>query len=145
MTRLSPDTKAGLKQVVPPNSSLSNPVDLTGSANEDDYAKVLNIIAQDPNVDILLVMVLVQTSSIESDVVDVLTEVNEIYSEIPLLACTVGGEYTESTLRMLEDNQIPSFPSPARAITAVSAIWDYAYYRQNLTPQPRRRRRSKPN
>ncbi len=143
LVKLSSETKAALKLVVPPNSSLSNPVDLTGSANEEDYGKVLNIIAQDPCVDMLLVMVLVQTSSIESDVVDVLTEVNEIYSDIPLLACTVGGEYTEATLCMLEDNQIPSFPSPARAITAVRAIWDYAYYRQSLAPKPRRRRKRK--
>jgi acetyltransferase len=141
LVKLSEKTKEALKQVAPPNSSVSNPVDLTGSANEEDYGKALHIIAQDPDVNMLLVMVLVQTSSIESDVVDILTEVNEIYSEKPLLACTVGGDYTESTLRMLEDNRIPSFPSPARAITAVRAIWDYAYYRKSLVPQPKRRRR----
>jgi acetyl coenzyme A synthetase (ADP forming)-like protein len=143
MVKLSEETREALKKVVPPNSSLSNPVDLTGSANEEDYGKVLNIITQDPCVDILLVMVLVQTSSIESDIVDILTEINEIYADKPLLACTVGGEYTEATLRMLEDNQIPSFPSPARAITAVKAIWDYAYYRKSLKPQRRRRRKRK--
>lgn len=143
LTKLSDHTRAELKQVVPPNSSLSNPVDLTGSANEEDYGNVLNIIAQDPGVDILLVMVLVQTSSIESDVVDILTEVNEVYSDKPLIACTVGGDYTESTLRMLEDNQIPSFPSPARAVTAIHAIWNYAYYRKSLSAQPKRRRRKR--
>jgi acetyltransferase len=143
LAKLSPETIDGLKRVVPPNSSLSVPVDLTGSANEDDYAKVLNLIAPDPNVDILLVMVLVQTSSIESDVVDILTEVNETFPDKPLLACTVGGDYTEATLRMLEDNRIPSFPSPARAITAVRALWDYAYYRKSLTSKPKRRRKTK--
>ena len=53
---LSDDTKQKLDQILPTHWSHGNPIDILGDADSDRYTKTLDIAAQDPNADGLLVI-----------------------------------------------------------------------------------------
>ena len=67
---------------------------------------------------------LLQTSFIESDVVDAISEAN-VASGKPIIVCTIGGDFTQILSKMLEDDRIPSYPTPERAVKAISALISY--------------------
>src|SRR5579884_3593332 len=56
LAELAPQTLAALDQVLPPHWSRGNPVDILGDADPERYARTLEIVAQDPNSDGLLVI-----------------------------------------------------------------------------------------
>lgn len=104
---------------------MHNPLDLVGDADVERYRSALDAVSSDPNVGIILVIVLLQTSFIESDVVDAITESQVTYGK-PTVVCTIGGEFTQILVKMLEENRIPSYPTPERAVNAINALIQYA-------------------
>jgi len=56
LPHLTPETEAALRSVLPREASISNPVDLLGSATEVAYEACIPLVAADPNVDALIVL-----------------------------------------------------------------------------------------
>jgi acyl-CoA synthetase (NDP forming) len=125
LAEFSPDTITLLKERLPDYAIPHNPLDLVGDADVERYRTSLNAVSSDPGVGIVLVIVLFQTSSIESDVVDAISESQVTYGK-PTIVCTVGGDFTQILVKMLEDNKIPSYTTPERAVSAVNAFTQYS-------------------
>lgn len=125
LAKFSPETMAKLREKMPKYSTPRNPLDLVGDADVERYRIALNTVSSDTAVGIVLVIVLLQTSFIESDVVDAITEAQVTYRK-PTIVCTVGGEFTQILVKMLEESRIPSYPTPERAISAINALVHYA-------------------
>jgi acetyl coenzyme A synthetase (ADP forming)-like protein len=53
---LAPETEAALRDVLPIEASVANPVDMLGSATGDTYERVLPIVLTDPGVDAAIVL-----------------------------------------------------------------------------------------
>jgi len=124
LANFTPDTLSKLKEKLPDYAVANNPVDLVGDADVERYRFALRTVSSDPNVGIILVIVLMQTSYIESDVVDAITESQVIYGK-PTIVCTIGGEFTQILVRMLEDDHIPPYITPERAVNAINALVKY--------------------
>ena len=56
LPELTSETRAALAEVTPPEASLSNPVDLLGSANASSYERALPLILADPNIDAVIAL-----------------------------------------------------------------------------------------
>ena len=56
LPRFPPETEAALRDVLPAEASVANPVDMLGSATGDTYERVLPIILADPGVDAAIVL-----------------------------------------------------------------------------------------
>lgn len=125
LAKFSPETVETLRENLPVYSIVHNPLDLVGDADVDRYRFALNAVSSDPNVGIVLVIVLLQTSFIESDVVDAITESQVTFGK-PTVVCTVGGDFTQILVKMLEENRIPSYTTPERAVNAINALVQYA-------------------
>ncbi len=125
LARLNPETITKLQERLPDYAIPHNPLDLVGDADVERYRMALNAVSSDPNVGIILVIVLLQTSYIESDVVDAITE-SQVTSGKPTIVCTIGGEFTQILVKMLEEDQIPSYTTPERAINAIKALIQYS-------------------
>jgi acetyl coenzyme A synthetase (ADP forming)-like protein len=124
------ETLRKLKEKLPYYAIPHNPLDLVGDADVERYRMALEAVSSDPNVGIILVIVLLQTSYIESDVVDAITE-SQVTSGKPTVVCTIGGEFTQILVKMLEEDQIPSYTTPARAVNAIDALIKYAKVLEN--------------
>ncbi len=119
-----PETVKILKEKMPDYAIARNPLDLVGDADVERYRMALNAVSSDPNVGVIMVVVLLQTSYLESDVVDAITESLVTYGK-PTVVCSTGGEFTQILAKMLEDDHIPSYVTPERAIRAIGALFRY--------------------
>jgi acetyl coenzyme A synthetase (ADP forming)-like protein len=120
----SAETISKVKASLPDYALPHNPLDLVGDADVQRYRVALDAVSSDPNVGLILVIVLLQTSFIESDVVDAISEAN-VASGKPIIVCTIGGDFTQILSKMLEDDRIPSYPTPERAVKAIGALISY--------------------
>lgn len=125
LAHFSPETTTKLKEKLPDYAIPNNPLDLVGDADVERYRQALDLVSSDPNVGIILVIVLLQTSFIESDVVDAITESQVTYGK-PTIVCTIGGDFTQILVKMLEENRIPSYTTPERAVNAINALLQYS-------------------
>ena len=124
---LDAKTIDSLKSKMPPAVVISNPSDLVGDANTERYQTALNTILADPNVDLVILIILLSLSYVESDIIDIINAA-KINSGKPIIVTTIGGDFTQIMVRMMEENQIPTFPNPKRTVNAVNALIEYAEY-----------------
>jgi acetyl coenzyme A synthetase (ADP forming)-like protein len=121
----SEKTLEKIRNSVPAYASVSNPMDLVGDADSQRYRIALENTLQDKNVDGVIVILLMQISALESDIVDVLIDMNDRFKK-PLLVCSTGGEFTNIHTKMMEKEGIPTYPTPERAVKAMKALVNYS-------------------
>jgi acetyl coenzyme A synthetase (ADP forming)-like protein len=139
LAKFSSQTVERLQQKLPDYATVRNPLDLVGDADVERYRIALNAVSSDPNVGILLIIVLLQTSFIESDVVDAITE-SQVTSGKPTVVCTIGGGFTQILVEMLEENRIPAYTTPERAVNAIHALIRYAKLLSDLSEKEQLKR-----
>jgi acetyltransferase len=137
LTELAPQTLAALNQLLPAHWSHNNPVDILGDADPERYAQALEIAAQDPNSDGVL---LILTPQAPTDPTLTAEQVKRyaITTGKPLLASWMGGAAVASGTTLLNRASIPTFPYPDTAAQVFNYMWRYKRNLDSLyeTPQP---------
>lgn len=125
---LSEQTLAVLDEIVPAFGSTANPVDVTAAvmSNASLFDRTLDVIADDPGVDLIVACFCVLTGTDVDDVVTSLARVAE-RSGIPVLAVRTGAEHLapQAGARMRAAG-IPCYPTPARAVRAAAALVQFS-------------------
>lgn len=115
---LSGALKSALKEVLPPQCVLSNPMDLTGDARAERYESALNALQNNDCCDILL--------AIFGDPIPRAYEVLERFrrqSKIAVLASYLGGgEDQMIEVALMNEHKMPVYPTPERAVRSVRAV-----------------------
>ncbi len=124
LAELLKETKKELGKQLPPIINITNPLDLVGDATSARYRLCIDACMKDKNVDVMVIIVLVQTPLIATDIVDVLVEANDLKKK-PVVVVSAGGEYTEVMRRNLEENGIPTYTYPEDAVRAVQQLVKY--------------------
>ncbi len=124
LASFSKQTEQKLRKLLPEYANATNPLDLIGDADANRYQKALDIVMNDPNVDIVVVIVLFQTVGIDSRVVNVIVKAQETGKK-PIAVISTGGEYTEFHRRIMDSYGIPTYSSPYEAMRAVSKFVEY--------------------
>ena len=124
LAELSKDTIKKLKKVMPEIVIINNPMDLVGDATTERYQVAIENCLNDKNVDILLINLLYQTPLISTDIVDVITEINDLKKK-PMIVVSTGGEFTELLKKSLEENNIPCYTFPEEAVNSIKALTEY--------------------
>lgn len=126
LARFEYETIHSLEKYLPDAASAANPVDVLGDALADRYKFALEQVANDPNVDGLLVLLTPQAmTEIEATAV-VIAESGKNCVK-PLLSCFMGEVRVAKGIDILTANGIPNYPFPERAARAFQAM---AYYRE---------------
>lgn len=153
---LSNETIEQLREFVPEFSSLLNPIDVTAQVFNDFslFNRVVRVVLNDPAVH----QVIVFNASIQGQNAENLArELADIVqgTDKPILVSWSAqpGKAVEA-MRILEENKIPSYPTPGRSVIAAAALSDFAVRRrrhsaatipprlieyQNLSLQPGRK------
>ena len=124
LAKFSEGTARELRKILPDYANATNPLDLVGDADASRYQKALDIVMKDPNVDILVVVVLFQTAGIDSRVVNVIVKARETGKK-PIAVISTGGEYTEFHRRILDSYGVPTYGSPSDALRSVAKFVEY--------------------
>lgn len=122
---LSPDTQQALKGFLSPAAGVRNPVDMVASASSSDFARAIHVVADDPNVDSLIVIFIPPMAVRPDDVArEILQAAHTIKEDIPILSTFMA---SRGSLEILSDGQIriPSYPFPEAAARALARAVRY--------------------
>jgi acyl-CoA synthetase (NDP forming) len=123
--RLAYATREALRGIVPEYGTVENPVDVTASVMRDPtlVERALRVVADDAEVDLLVVCFCVLTGDDAATVVAALGRVAEATGK-PVLAARTGADHlAPGAARALRAAGVPTYPTPARAVRAAAALW----------------------
>ena len=132
---LSKETFDALNAFLPAAWSRNNPIDILGDAGPDRYAKALEIAANDPNADGLLVILTPQAMTDPTKTAEQLRPYAQIEGK-PVLASWMGGSHVAAGEEILNRAGIPTFPYPDTAARAFNYMWRFAYNLRGLYQTP---------
>jgi len=118
LAALSPETLAGLDQVLPPQWSHGNPVDILGDADAARYGLALERVAADASTDGLLVILTPQAMTDPLATAETLKAFAITHRDKPILASWMGGNAVAAGEELLNRAGIPTFKYPDRAAQA---------------------------
>lgn len=120
-------TLENLRKNLPAIVAVRNPLDLVGDADDKRYETALQAISKDPNVDMIIAIVLFQTPGADSKVVSTLIHYKNI-TDIPIAALSPGADYTSVHKMMMENSGIPVYDSPAAVAKSFAKLLEHSRY-----------------
>ena len=123
---LDPRTVDALKELLPPEASVRNPIDMRADAGAALYQKAIALLQADPNVDVLLV---IYVGFDYSEVAQVILKKSKS-SKKPILVCLMGGDRDDAGLRQLQSGGVPVYSFPESACRVIRHLCDYRRYRE---------------
>jgi len=137
LAELSPATVAALDARLPACWSRQNPVDVLGDADAQRYTDAIALVLQDDNVDALLVILTPQAMTDPTAVAQGVADAAQ-QSGKPIVTAWMGGETVAPGVAVLQQHDVPAYPSPERAIRGFMHLVNYGRNIRVLyeTPKP---------
>ena len=133
---LLPQTTARLKAILPPYAGLNNPIDLTGNiaAREESMIECLQLVIQDPNVDMLGVCLAAASGEAGNLLAGWVAQV-ATQTDKPVLVAWVAThpDQTQAGFAALESAQVPRYETPVRCAIGMEALWRFVQSQQETT------------
>ena len=136
LAQLSDKTIEKLNEVLPPFWSHHNPVDVLGDAPPDRYARTLEIVLEDEEVDAVLVILTPQSMTDPTRTAEAVAEVAS-KGRKPVLSAWMGGSTVEEGCQVLNKANIPTYTTPEKAVRAFMHLVSYARNLSTLHETPR--------
>ncbi len=135
LSEVSQATMEALNGILPPQWSHNNPIDVLGDASPERYAKTLQVAAQDPNSDGLLVILTPQAMTDPTKTAEQLTPYAHSTGK-PILASWMGGEDVRAGETILNRAGLPTFGYPDTAARVFDYMWRYTYNLRGIYQTP---------
>lgn len=135
LATLSPESLNRLNEFLPAHWSHNNPIDVLGDADPERYARVLEIAAEDPNSDGLLVILAPQGMTDPAQIAKRLKPYAK-GSGKPVLASWMGANSIAAGESLLNSAGIPTFSYPDTAARVFTYMWQYTYNLRGLYETP---------
>lgn len=113
-----------LEKMLPSHSSLNNPLDVLGDADEKRYKVALEAGLKSSSVDGLIVILTPQAMTPCDKIADIVVKAAKNSSK-PILASFMGLRSDSPTILMLKKNKIPNYVFPESAVYAFKSMYDY--------------------
>ena len=135
LAEVSQATMDKLSEFLPSAWSHNNPIDIIGDASPERYAKSLEVAAQDPNSDGLLVILTPQAMTDPTATAEALKSYAKSYDK-PILASWSGGQEVAAGEAILNKAGIPTFQYPDDAARAFTYMWQSTHALKTLYETP---------
>lgn len=121
LATLSEETRAKLKENLPPTASLGNPVDVIGDATHERYAAAIRNVLQDEGVDGAIVIL---TPQAMTDILETAEIVPRVAADVnkPILASFMGMVDVSEGIDHLQSHGIPNYVFPEAAARSMAAM-----------------------
>ncbi len=134
LSELAPETIQKLNQFLPAQWSHHNPIDILGDASSDRYAQTLEVVADDPNSDAMLVILTPQAMTNPTQTAEKLKSYSKLGK--PILSSWMGGAEIAAGTEILNQANIPTFPYPDTAVRLFNYMWRYTYNLNGIYETP---------
>jgi acetyltransferase len=140
LAQLTDSTRQALSAQLPPAASIHNPVDMLASASPETYAACLNILLKDDNVDGVLIILppppMFKAEDVAEKIVEVISTSAAVPSSAnttsrkvkPVVVAVMGSTLVEEARAEFESANIPTFPFPERAASALRVLVERSKY-----------------
>lgn len=122
--KLLPETLDAIRKAVPTLAGVTNPIDIRGDAKPEYFKGAIEAVIKDPSVGGLVVMGSPLDTADLENVARSLVEMRDSIP-IPTTVCFAGGKKCDVANNILREGKIPCFPSPDRAVRALSILRKY--------------------
>jgi len=136
LAQLTGSTLQALSATLPPSAAIHNPVDMLASASPETYATCLNNLLEDPNVHAAMVILPPPPMFTAEEVAGKLIEVIHQFDK-PVVIALLGSTLIDNAHSLFEHANVPTYPFPERAASALSALFKRTEY---LTTETQRHR-----
>lgn len=135
LAKLAPETISKLNECLPTHWSHGNPIDILGDADPERYKNAIEVVADDPNSDGLLVILTPQAMTNPSKIAETLCNFSQLKGK-PVLASWMGGTAVEAGEKLLNEAHIFTFPYPDTAAQVFNLMWRYSYNLKGIYETP---------
>ncbi|MDB9453843.1 bifunctional acetate--CoA ligase family protein/GNAT family N-acetyltransferase [Dolichospermum circinale CS-534/05] len=135
LATISPETMTSLNEILPPQWSHNNPIDILGDADPQRYQKALEIVTKDANSDGLLVILTPQSMTDPTEIAVQLKAYAQL-SNKPILASWMGGNDVAAGEQILNSQGIPTYAYPDAAARVFSYMWKSSYNLRGIYETP---------
>jgi acetyl coenzyme A synthetase (ADP forming)-like protein len=127
--KINDQTMSKLASELPPAANLYNPIDVLGDALAERYEFALSVILDDPDVDILLVLLTPQAMTEAAATAEVIVKISRQKPLKPILACFLGAKKVAEGVRILREGKIPQYDATDSAVAAIKVMANYVRWR----------------
>ena len=135
LAAISPEIMTSLNDILPPQWSHNNPIDILGDADPQRYKKALEIVTKDPNSDGLLVILTPQAMTDPTQIAEQLKPYVQMSGK-PILASWMGGADVAAGQQILNNQGIPTYAYPDTAARVFSYMWKSSYNLRGIYETP---------
>ncbi len=136
LAAIGEETMTQLNEFLPICWSHGNPVDILGDAPPDRFAKAVEIVLKDKNVDAVLVILTPQAMTDPTTTAQVLSKV-AAHAHKPVLTAWMGGRVVAEGVQILNAAGIPTYSTPEKAVRAFMHLVSYARNLEILHETPK--------
>ena len=123
-----PDEKQKqLAEKLNPSAQVSNPIDMLGGAEADDFDHCFNVLSGQPNIDVLLPMLVPQSLVDPADIARAIVQ-NAKTTDKTVLACMVGEQSLAEARQVLHANAVPLSNYPEVPGKVLGAMQNYRHW-----------------
>ena len=134
MATLSQKTIQKLQEFLPSYAAFYNPVDIIGDADAERYRKALDVVAEDPMVHSIMVM-LTPTATVEIEkTAEAVIHISK-KSGKPVFACFMGKTRVAKARAMLMEAGIPCYAFPEAAVRSIESMYEYYVWKNRPEQQ----------
>jgi len=131
MARFAKETTDRLRDNLPAEANVYNPVDIIGDARNDRYRFALQTVLEDQNVDCALVLLCPAAVTEPEKTAKTIVEMKEKYNSKPVLAVYMGGKSLVEGKKFLVENSVPTFTFPEPSVQSLEGMVRYAGFLQD--------------
>jgi acetate---CoA ligase (ADP-forming) len=125
VAELSPETQARLRENLPEEASVRNPVDMIATATPESYRIALEAVLADPNVDAAIAAFVPPLRVRQQDVARSIVAARHAFPDKPMLAVLMGRAGLPEGRADLRDAGIPGYIFPEAAARALAGMYRY--------------------
>ncbi len=130
IAEMSEESKKKFHEHYPSTYVIGNPLDVTGSANADDYKFAIQTFLDDPEVDIIMPWFVFQDDPLEETIVNILADFQKEKKK-PILIGALGGPFTQEISKRIEENNVPVYHSVLSWVTAAGSLAQWSKLTNN--------------
>ena len=128
---LSKETISKLKESLPPQCALENPIDITGDPKPERFEIALKHVLEHEDVNGIVLIVIGPLKGGE-DVAKIILKYREAYKK-PIVVCWLAREFAGRGPEMVREAGVPVYDTPERAVSAMNSLVNYGSYLRRRT------------
>ncbi|MBN2181193.1 MAG: acetate--CoA ligase family protein, partial [Sedimentisphaerales bacterium] len=127
--KLDEQTVKKLTAELPPAANVNNPIDVLGDALAERYSFALSVALDDPNVDIVLVLLTPQAMTEAAATAETIVKISRQKPKKPILTCFLGASKVADGVKILREGRIPQYDATDNAVSTIKVLCDYVRWR----------------